>query len=457
MPLEIQVDTLRTETDRSLLRRRLLALTWPVVAEYALQVVSGMVDMMMVGRLGRVAVAAVGVCYYPLFFSVSVFLGVAVGVTALISRLTGARDDAAVVVATRQAFWLAATPATLVGVGYGLAAPSIVAAMGADASVAPVATDFLRWSALGAVAFLWTQVMNAAVRGGGDTRTPLVIGAGVSVTNFVLGYVLIFGQLGLPALGVRGSAIASSAARVVGALALLIVLLSRNTPVHLRVSTIGRIDGPLLWRLLKVGLPSAGERALQTLGMTSFTSVVVGLGTTALAAHQLTLTAESVSFTPAFAMGIATSVIVGQQLGAADARGAQVAASESIRWALAMMLGFSLIFWFLGAWYLRLFTGDQEVLELGAAMLKIAAVSQPVMGLAYVVNGVLRGAGDTLTPMVSTPVGIWVIRMSVVLVLIHAWGWGLEAAWFAMVFDWGTRSAIGLWRFQTGRWRLVRI
>lgn len=439
------------------LRKQILQLALPVVADQLLTTLTNIVDMMMVGRLGAASVAAIGLSNHPLFLSMAIFMGVGIGTTALVARHTGAGEPEAVESVTRQSFWMALAAAFAVAFAYYALAPHIMAIMGADAAVAPLGTAFLQWSAGGYVAMQWSQVMSGALRGRGDTLTPLYIGVGVNIVNVVLGYSLIYGHLGLPALGLIGSALGTTIARVAGALVLLAVLMRSQSPVRLQLRTLFRLDYPVMVRILRIGLPACGERAFQTLGMISFTRVIASLGTVSIAAHQIALNAESVSYMPANGLAAAGTALVGQRLGAGDGQGAVDVTRETVRIATVAMIVMSLVFLLLGKPYLSLYTGEASVRDLGVQMLMIAAAAQIPMGFAFVLSGALRGAGDTLYMMLITALGVWGVRLSITTALIAWAGWGLAAAWTAMFFDWVFRGLLAYRRYRSGVWRSLNL
>ena len=439
------------------LRRQILALALPVVMEQILTTLTQMVDMMMVGHLGPESVAAVGYSNQPLFFSMAIFMGIGAGTTALVARYTGAHDPGTVESVTRQSFWMGLCAAILVAYGYFTFAPQIIYYMGAEPAVAPLGVSFLRWSAVGYIAMQWSQVMTGAVRGRGDTVTPLYIGIVVNIVNVVVGYSLIYGHLGLPAMGVVGSALGTTIARCTGAMLLLAYLFRSQHPVRLRLPSLLRLDFGVMGRVLRIGLPTSGERALQSLGMITFTRIIGALGTVSMAAHSITNNAESISYMPAIGLATAGTALVGQRLGAKNEQGATDVAKETVRITVVVMAVMSLAFFFLGGPYLSLHTDDASVHSLGVRMLAIAAAAQIPMGITFTLSGALRGAGDTLTMMTVTALGVWAVRLGITWGLIHWAGWGLAAAWTSMFFDWSFRSVCAWVRFRSGRWRKVKV
>lgn len=444
-------------TDPWALRRQILTLAVPVVMEQILTTLTNMVDMMMVGHLGPEAVAAIGYSNHPLFFSMAIFMGIGTGTTALVSRFTGAKDPETVESVTRQSFWMGLVSAVLVAMAYFAWAPAIIRYMGASPEVAPLGVAFLRWSAVGYVAMQWSQVMNGAVRGRGDTVTPLYIGIGVNIINVVLGYSLIYGHLGLPALGLVGSALGTSIARVAGALGLLVVLIRSDHPVRLRLKGLFHLDFSVMARVLRIGVPASLERGIQSLGMISFTRIVGTLGTVPMAAHQIALNAESLSYMPAIGLATAGTALVGQRLGAGLPDEANRVVRETVKITLVAMAGMTLFFLLGGGPYIGLYTSDAEVHRLGVQMLAIAAAAQIPMGVTFALAGALRGAGDTVPMMVVTALGVWGVRLTITGSLIGWLGWGLAAAWVSMIFDWSFRGLFAYVRFRSGAWRKVRV
>jgi len=434
-----------------------MALALPVVAEQLLTTLTQIVDMMMVGHLGAAAVAAIGLSNQPLFLSMAIFMGIGTGTTALVARYTGARDPETVESVTRQSFWMGLASAILFAILYYLFAPGIIQIMGADSEVLPLGVDFLRWSAPGYVAMQWSQVMSGAVRGRGDTRTPLRIGIVINILNVILGYSLIYGHLGLPALGLVGSALGTTIARSVGALILLVYLLRSTHPVRLNLATLFRLDLGIMGRVLKIGLPTSGERVLQSLGMISFVRIISGLGTIAVAAHQVAINAESISYMPSTGLATAGTALVGQRLGAKDPDGASMVVGETVKLSIGIAVVVMAIFIFLGRPFIGLYTSETEVILLGAQVLAVGAACQIPMGITFALAGALRGAGDTLPMMIVTAVGVWVVRLSITAGLIHFAGWGLAAAWTSMAFDWTFRAAFAFLRIRSGRWRELRV
>lgn len=435
---------------------QIVHLAWPVIAEQLLTTLANMVDTALVGRLGAVATAAVGLTQMPNWLMTGLFLGLGIGVNAVAARFHGAGEDQQLEATTRAGFWLAVVTSLLVGLLHHLFAPQIFAMLGAEAEVLPIGASFLRLMVPGMVASFWAIVMSAALRATGDTRTPMLINLGVNILNAILAYSLIYGHLGAPALGVQGAGIATSTARILGALTLFAVLLRRQTGARLAWRRLGRLDWELLGRILKVGAVSSGERMFSTVVYLAYARIVATLGTVAVAAQHIAVAAENVSWMLASGFSMATAAMVGQRLGAGRIEEAEVVVREANRMAMALLALLSLFFVLAPRPYVGLFTNDAGVLDLAAGALRVGGFAEVPTAIVLTLTGALSGAGDA-KPLFLVTLGGGLVRLVMTAVMVLGLGMGLEAAWFAAVVDWLVRAFLIWLRFRTGAWKAVRV
>lgn len=444
------------QTDRRMLRRAILRLAWPVVSEQLLGQVSQMVDMVLVGRLGAMAVAAVGLSNGPYWFLNAVFAGVTVGVTALVSRFTGAKDDGQVQAVTRQAHWLGLGVALVLGaLIYVLAAP-LLQLMGAKDDVLPMALVFLRTWVPGLVALGWSMSLSAALRGAGDMRTPMLVNLGVNLLNGLLGFGLIYGHFGLPALGLLGGGIGTTVARLAGALVLVGVLLGRSGSVNLR--GVGYPDWGRLGQIVRIGWPASLERASSTLLYLIFTRFIAELGTVAFAAHQVAVVAENTTWFFAMGLSTAAATLVGQNLGARNPGLADASAREAMRMGIWVLLALSAVYIFLPMQFVHVFVQDPQISMQAASALRVSGlVGQMPMGFGLVLMGALQGAGDTKPLWRVTALGGGVIRISLIVLALPVLHLGLAGAWGVSALDWWVRVFLFWRRFHSGAWQQASV
>jgi len=438
-------------------RSQVSRLAVPAITEMLLMTITHMVDMIMVGRLGAVAIAAVGISVQPMFFVLAFFQALAVGSTALVARSIGAGDREGANQVTRQALiGTVALGAVLATLGW-VFASHVPRLMGAEPAVQTVASDYFA-IVMAAMPFVSVSfVLSASLRGAGDTRTPMKVNALANLLNMAGNYVLIFGHLGFPAMGVRGAAIATSFARGFTGLVLLTLLLAgrRELRLSLRDSYLPQPD--VLRRIFRIGVPAAVEQLVMRGGQVIFVRIVAGLGTAVLAAHQIALSVESLAFMPAFGLGMAATTLVGQGLGARRPDWAEKAAGETRRMGIAIMLAVGLGLFCFGESIVRLYTTDPEVVATGALALRVMALAQPFMAVNFVTAGALRGAGDTRWPLYATAVGIWGVRVCLGYALGVAAGFGLAGAWAGMAADQATRATVLALRFRAGHWKSIDV
>ena len=297
--------------------RLVLDLALPAVGEQMLNMSIGLADTFMVGHLGAQAVAAVGLANTVVLIVTTFFAAVATGVTALVARHNGGGEVSLSQTILHQGYLLGA----LIGIiftalGVLLAHPAM-RVLQAPADVIGPATGYLQIVALTFALSALMFIGSAALRGAGDTRTPMLVMLGVNVINIGVAYVAIYGMGPIPRMGVAGSAIGAALGRGTGSLIIMAVLLRGRRGLKLRPAGF-KIDMLQIRRILNIGLPAGAEQLLLRLGQTIFVVTVAGLGTQVLAAHQLANQAESLSYMPGFGFAVAATTLAGRGLGARD-------------------------------------------------------------------------------------------------------------------------------------------
>jgi putative MATE family efflux protein len=255
---------------------------------------------------------------------------------------------------------------------------------------------------------------------------------------------------------VLGAGIATLTARSLSGLVTLWVLMTGRSCLRLSLAGFKTWQGETLTRLLRVGLPAAGEQFMMRLGMTGYARIIAGLGTAAFAAHRVALNVESLSFTPGFGFALAATTLVGQGLGARKPRAAEAAGYQTLHYAVVLMSAMGVVFFTFSRPMVLVFTRDPQVVDLASICLKIVGLAQPVLASSMVMAGALRGAGDTRWTLFITAFGIWLVRIPLAL-LFTGLGFGLPGAWVAMSIDLAVRGTLMFWRYRAGRWKTIQI
>jgi len=441
--------------------KMVFTLAFPAIVESLLVSMVQYVDTAMVGSLGPDATASVAASTPVMWMLNSTIQAIAVGGTVTVAQAigAGALDKAKKV--SGQAF-LAVCAISLTLMTLLLTCGHLIPVfMGAEEQIHASAAAYVRISALG-MPFLCTQmVFFGILRGAGDTRTPMKLNVLVNITNVAGNFLLIFpsriltiGSLSFPmwgaGWGVEGAAWATTFSRMLSGILLLGVMMKRSD-VTLTLKGL-RADFPLLKEMMKIGIPTAMERLAISAGQTFFVRVVSSIGTITLAAHQLALTAESISYMPANGFQIAATTLVGNAVGAQRYDFARERASMTFRLCAVCTLGMSLILFFGSRQLIGFFTPSEAVVEQGSLALRIIAFGEIFYAMASIYTGALRGAGDTRQPFYVCVMTMWGVRIPMAYVFVKGFGMGIAGAWIAMGLDLMIRGSLMMYRFHHGRW-----
>ncbi|MGW6579179.1 MATE family efflux transporter [Streptomyces globisporus] len=422
--------------------REIIALAVPAFGALVAEPLFVMVDSAVVGHLGTPQLAGLGIAAALLMTAVSIFVFLAYATTAAVARRVGAGDLPAAIRQGMDGIWLAlllgaATVALAIPT-----APWLVDVFGASDTAAPYAITYLRISILGIPAMLVVLAATGVLRGLQDTRAPLYVAIGGFTANAVLNVTLVYGA----GLGIAGSAWGTVIAQVAMAAVYLIVVIrgARKHGASLRPDAAGirasaRAGVPLLIRTLSL-------RAVLMIA----TAVAARLGDVDIAAHQIILSLWSLTAFALDAIAIAGQAIIGRYLGADDEKGAREACRRMVEWGIGCGIVLGVLIVLARPLFIPLFTSDPSVKDALLPALLVVAVSQPIAGVVFVLDGVLMGAGDgrylawamLVTLAVFAPVAL----------LVPSLGGGLTALWWAMTLMMTVRL-ITLWlRTRSGRW-----
>ncbi len=457
-------DALAVRTTTRQLHREVWSLAWPSVATMLLQTVNGLLDVFFVGRLpnSAQALAATGVGGQVIFLLISLAMGVSVGTTALVARFTGARNTDDAMEATGQSLTLSFLLALGFGALFYVGRFAIVGwQLNGDneAATARLCAQFLSLALLATVPMFVMNVLMAAFRGLGDTRTPMLIQTLVITTHITGNLLLINGLAGLPRMGAPGAGLAFAISIFVGC-ALYLVALVKRTPLRDALQPrYLRLRSSWAGRILKIGIPASIQAVIRTLGMMSFTGMLARSldGASGVAALQIGVRAESIAFMPGFGYSVAAAALVGQSLGARDPDRAERYGWAATGQAIVVMIVMACVFFTFASPLASLFTRDPHVQRLGADYLRINAFCEPFLALGMVLTGALQGAGDTLLPTAITFVTMWLARLPLTYWLVFKLNWQARGAWVAMMVTTIIGGLLTFSLFRLGRWKRIKV
>ncbi|MEU7384338.1 MATE family efflux transporter [Streptomyces sp. NPDC042207] len=422
--------------------REIVALAVPAFGALVAEPLFVMADSAIVGHLGTAQLAGLGIASALLTTAVSVFVFLAYATTAAVARRVGAGDIPAAIRQGMDGIWLALLLGAVVIAVVLPTAPALVDLFGASPTAAPYATTYLRISSLGIPSMLVVLAATGVLRGLQDTRTPLYVAIAGFVANGVLNVGLVYGA----GLGIAGSAWGTVIAQCGMAAVYLWVVVrgARRHHASLRPDRAGirasaQAGAPLLVRTLSL-------RAILMIA----TAVAARLGDADIAAHQIVLSLWSLLAFALDAIAIAGQAIIGRYLGADDPQGAREACRRMVQWGTAVGFALGLLVLVSRPLFLRLFTSDALVKDTALGALLLVALSQPICGVVFVLDGVLMGAGDG--PYLAGAMLVTLAVFTPVALLVPVLGGGLTALWAAMTLMMAVRM-LTLWlRSRSGHW-----
>ena len=418
--------------------RKVLTIAIPVVLAELGWMGMGIVDTIMVGQLGARAIAAVALGNI-LFYSVAICgMSVLLGMDTLVSQAFGAgeRDD------TRKSLWhglvLAALLLPLV-TGIILVLVGAMDFVDVNREVLTDARPYVRLLLLGLAPLFVYAALRRYLQGLGVVRPVMFALVSANIVNVGLNWVFIYGHLGVPAMGIEGSAIATFVSRVYMALVLVAAVLLLESPKaqgegrwRIFLPELRRYDPARLRQLLALGLPAAGQVSLEVGVFALVTVLAAKFSTVTLAAHEIVLNTVSNTFMVPLGVSAAASVTVGHAIGRNDKEEARRVGFICLALGGGFMSLAALSFYVVPERILGIYTRDLDVIRAGLPILFVCAWFQLFDGLQSVATGALRGLGDTRTPMLVNLVGYWMLGLPIACILAFPLRWGVVGLWIGL-------------------------
>lgn len=440
------------------LPRHLRWLALPVLGEQLLVFCIDLFDVFLAGRIGSSETSAVGLASYVGWMASLIFDLVRIGVAAAVARDWGSGrfDDANRVLA--RGLWLGLWLSVAVWGLLRWLAPAFAWSMDLHGETERIAVHFLRWDAYGQVCACFTLICAAALRGTGDTRTPLVVLAFTNLINVAAATGCVYGWGPLPELGVTGIVIGSITAKACGMGLMLALLTTRVTRLSLNVREIGW-QRETASRILRVGAPAALDGVLKFSGHFLFL-IVIGqlphptreIGLIIQAAHYVGVRVEALSYLPAYAWGIASASLAGRLLGATSPDIALRTGHVAVRQFLWYPLLTTAVFYFGAEQIYHAMHKDPRVAEIGVSAFRLMALYQVPNAFLIIYFQTLIGAGDTRFPMWCSLTCSLGVRVPVAYLCGVILEGGLFGAWIGMGADNLIRAGLMTWRYHAGRW-----
>ena len=441
----------------------ILMLTWPALAENVLATLVSIADTMMVSVLGTSAVSAVGLVTQPRFIMLSAFMALGIGSTAIIARCKGAgRQDEANHALSQSVVLSVMILIVLCIVMRICALPLIrfIAGNGISETAIMQAYDYLVIQIYGFPFLGLTFIINACLRGAGNTRAAFYSNTVANLVNIVLNYCLIEGHFGFPRMEVAGASLATVIGQIAAFIIALCLVLGKSQYIHLKIRSLLRIDINMLGRIVKIGIPAAIEQIILRVGMMLFTLIATSLGDIQYSSHIIAMNIQSLSFTTGMSFGTAATTITGQCLGRKrkDLAGDYIKITQRIGYIASFVI--SIILFVFGdniASFYDIPENKAQVIKAVAMVLQIVAIVNPISNARFVYNSALRGAGDSRYTAFTTTAGILVTRPIIAALLVYIFDWGLVGLWIALSSDAIVCYILGKIRWHKGTWANIKV
>lgn len=442
----------RTFTDGSILKA-LIALSIPVVFSNILQSAYQLIDTFWVGRLGADAVAAVSLSFPIIFLMFAIGGGLSIAGSILVAQSIGSKNIPRanhIAGQTMSLLLIAVLPLAIVGI---FVSKPLMKFMGADATVLPLATQFLQISFIGLIFVFGFFAFQALLRSVGDVKTPIYIVLSTVILNAILDPLFIYGYGPIPASGVAGAAAATVLTQAIATIVGLFILFSGRYGIHLRLHEM-KPDKVLIMQMVKLGLPASIEQSMRALGFTVMTLLVAGFGTAVIASYGIGTRILSFIIIPAVGLSMATSTVIAQNIGAGKLKRAEKTAE------LSAIIGFIsltfmgiLVFIFAKPIASAFITGDPAALDGSILFTQIMALSFGFIGTQLAISGAFQGSGNTVVSMVLTAVSVWVLQFPIAYILAYHMGLNELGIWIAFPTSNVIMAIITVVWFMRGSWK----
>ncbi len=388
-----------------LVANKVIRLSLPIILSNLLYTIESAFSIILVSGLSATAVAAVGYSASMLWFIYSLMALSYTGTLVLVAQMTGARKNPSPALLWGLLIsFLIALPLTFIGTDF---VAFLMGKFGASDQVVSLAREYLDpIFAFITIGFI-TNTIYAAYNGYGDTKTPFKVSLLMNVVNISTAYLLIYGNLGFPRMEVRGAGWGIALSELVGFLAYVMLYITKKKPFPLHWD----FSKSVLLSILRIGTPTALERAFSSLSFNIFVGFLASFGDKVLAAHQIGLRVESVSFMIGFGFMIASTTLSGQNWGAKNYAGLDYGVRITAHMTAFLMGFMGVLLALFPKHFSLIFTRDVQVIEYAVYYLVIVAFSQPQMAYASIYSGALKGMGKTHIPLLVNSTSFWVFRI----------------------------------------------
>ena len=407
----------------------LVQLALPAILQQLLSSVLQYVDTAMVGHLGEAATAAVSTSTSVNWLVHSLPYGFTIGILSLISRAYGRGDGLEMkrlaAMGCRVVIFFGAI-LTVICLGI---SPFLPVWMQAAPEIRADASSYFFIVSVPLLFFVANSVFAACMQAIKDTRTPMIINVSANVLNVLLNWMLIYRFR----MGTNGAALATAVSTAAGGLGMFFAF-RRKEQLSFPLRDVFRPAMDLFKRVLNIALPVMGTSIVSCMGYIVFAGMVSGMGVTIFAAHSIALTAEEIFYLPGYGIRTATSALIGISIGEKDRQKFLDIRNVSLLLTVSLMVFSGVMVYVVSNPLMRIFTNSEDVITLGARLLRVVAFCEPFFGLMVAWEGIFYGTGRTRAVFVIESASMWGIRIFCTWLVIRA-GYGVIEVWYCMIAD----------------------
>ena len=432
-------------------------LAWPIILANILQTAYQLIDTFWLGRLGADAVAAVSISFPILFLILSLGAGLTLAGTVIVSQYKGAENQDQVNYSSSQTVFVIFFISVLLAiVGYFSSTP-LMKLIGAGPEILSDSVSYFQVSSFGFIFLFMFYVFQSLMRGIGNVLLPMYIVLATVFLNLILDPLFIFGFGPIPGFGVAGAAVASVITQGLSALTGLIILFRGNKGIKINFSRM-KFDFPWTRKMFKIGIPSSMEMSTRAAGMTVMVMLVTSFGSEVVAAYGIGSRILSLIVVPALGFAMATTTLVGQNIGAGKIKRAERIGNLSTKIAFFGLTAVGLLLFAFAEPITAFFVpNDPSVIRDGSLFIKIMAPSFGVLGVQQVLNGVFNGAGFTKASLLISVFALWIIRFPTAFVLSNNTDLSFEGIWWAFPISNLIAAIVAFVYYKVGYWKLRTI
>ncbi|MBJ7896033.1 MATE family efflux transporter [Bacillus atrophaeus] len=429
----------------------LFSLTWPIFIEVSLYMFMGNADTLMLSQYSDNSVAAVGVSNQILNLIIVMFSFIATGTTIIISQFLGSKQKKEAIEVAYVSIGANFVISLVISAAVFMAAVPMLHMMGLTNDLMPDAKIFLQ--VVGGLSFIQALIMtfSAILKSYGYTKDTMFVTIGMNVLNIAGNFLVIFGPFGLPVLGVAGVAMSTSIARVIGLIA-MIVIVNKRINLTLTLKKVFHVHKEHLRKLLKIGIPSAGEQLSYNISQMVITYFIAIMGAQALTTKVYTqnITMFILLFGTAISQG--TQILIGRYIGAEQFDKAYDRCMKSLYWALGIAAGTSVIMSLFSKQLIGIFSQNPDIIATASMLIVMTIILEPGRSFNVIIINSLRAAGDAKFPVYMAMISMWGIGLPLAYLFGIHLGFGLAGVWLSFIADEWVRGILMYRRWRSRIW-----